>query len=314
MQRQLLSVLLLCCALTLARTAAADLLYYDPFNYDPPGTELSTAGSPNWAKNGGTSSAPTVEAGGLTHPTLLTSPTDRTAQINGSGIAPSPAANVTHVLDAPITTGSVYYSLLIKVPQVQTVVGTASGNGFATAGNLTSGSFIAGLYTATSTATAPTVATSAAPLLIRSGDQSSQFAATYQLGTAKTATASERQWDTSHNFTTGASAETVFVVLKYTFDSVNGDSADLYVNPTPGQPEPGASDLHVTAGVSVTLNNGISQFFLRNNSVAPDQTLLDELRVGTDWANVTPIPEPASLTIVAVIGGFLTRRRRRASS
>ena len=96
-----------------------------------------------------------------------------------------------------------------------------------------------------------------------------QFATTYQLGTAKTATTADRQWYTGQAFTTGAGAETVFVVLKYTFDSVNGDSAKLFINPTPGSAEP-AAQLTVTAGAALTLNTGIRSFFVRNNSVEPD--------------------------------------------
>jgi hypothetical protein len=78
----------------------------------------------------------------------------------------------------------------MKVTQVQAVIGTTSGNGFATGGNLTTGSFMAGLQTVAANA-ATNAPTSAAPLLIRSGD-GTQFSSTYQLGTSKTATAADR--------------------------------------------------------------------------------------------------------------------------
>jgi uncharacterized protein (TIGR03382 family) len=51
---------------------------------------------------------------------------------------------------------------------------------------------------------------------------------------------------------------------------------------------------------------------VRNNSVEPDVMLVDELRIGATWADVTPaIPEPTTGTI-ALLGvclSLLWRRR-----
>jgi hypothetical protein len=287
------------------------LLFYDSFNYGPTGTSLGTAGTPTWVKNG-TSPDPTVQSvGGLTYPNLLVSSDTVSLQYDGSGVnagSGAPAATDGTTLSTGITTGSLYYSLLMKVTAVQ--VGT--GNGFATGVNLTQGSFMAGLQTAASTA-APAVGTSAAPLLIRSGD-GTQFSTTYQLGTSKTATAVDRQFYTGQSFSTGANAETVFMVLKYTFDSVNGDSANLYINPTPGSSEP-APQLTVTAGTNLTLGTtpGIKSFFVRNNSVEPDALLIDELRIGDTWEDVTPaVPEPTTVTLVLLAAAGLCLGRRRS--
>src|SRR5262245_10890619 len=213
MNRTLHLILALALSVVCARDAQSALLFYDSFNYGPSGTSLGTAGSPTWVKNG-TSPDPTVQSvGGLTYPNLLVSGDAVSLQYDGSGLGtPAPAATDGHAISAGITTGSVYYSLLMKVTAVQ--VGT--GNGFATGVNLTQGSFMAGLMTSAETA-APAVGTSAAPLLIRSGD-GTQFSTTYQLGTSKTATAVDRQFYTGQAFSTGPNAETVFVVLKYLFD------------------------------------------------------------------------------------------------
>lgn len=290
----------------------ASLLFYDSFNYGPSGTSLGTAGSPTWAKNGASPDPTVQDVGGLTYPNLLVSSDTFSLQYDGSGVntgSGAPAATDGTTISAGITAGSLYYSLLLKVTAVQ----TAGGNAFATGVNLTQGSFMAGLQTVANTA-APTVGSSAAPLLIRSGD-GTQFSSTYQLGTSKTATSVDRQFYTGQAFTTGASAETVFVVLKYTFDSVNGDAASLFINPTPGVAEP-AAQLTVTAGTALTLNTGIRSFFVRNNSVEPDTLLIDELRIGDTWADVTPtVPEPGT-TVLAILGGLgiLALRKFRMTS
>ena len=295
------------CLAVVAYPAHANLLFYDSFNYGPSGTSLGTAGSPTWVKNG-TSPDPTVQSvGGLTFPGLQVSADTVSLQYDGSGVGtPAPAATDGTALVANGTqgflTGSLYYSLLLRVTAVQ----VGAGNGFATGVNLTQGSFMAGLQTLTNTA-APTVGASAAPLLIRSGD-GTQFSTTYQLGTSKTATSADRQFYTGQSFNVN---DTVFVVLKFTFDSVNGDSASLFLNPTPGSAEPGAQ-LTVSAGTGLTLHTGIRSFFVRNNSVEPDALLIDELRIGDTWEDVTPgvIPEPSAAALAGAGFLFLLALRR----
>jgi hypothetical protein len=220
----------------------------------------------------------------LTYPGLKVSADTLSLQFDGSGVnagSGAPAATDGTTISTGISAGSIYYSLLMKVTAVQ--VGT--GNGYGTGTNPTTGSFMAGLMTSADTA-APANGTAAAPLLIRAGD-GTQFSATYQLGTSKTPTAADRQFFTGQAFNIN---DTVFVVLKYTFDSANGDSASLFINPTPGAAEP-AAQLTVSAGTNLTLGTpaGIKSFFVRNNSVEPDTLLIDELRIGDTWQDVTPM-------------------------
>ena len=310
MRTRAASLVIVVCGL-MASSSSATLIFYDSFNYGPSGTSLGTAGSPTWIKTG-TSPDPTVQSvGGLTYPGLAVSGDNVSLQYDGSGVnagSGAPAATDGTAISTGITSGSVYYSLLMKV----TAVTVGTGNGFATGANLTQGSFMAGLQTNAASA-APTVGTSAAPLLIVSGD-GTQTSTTYKLGTAKTATAVDRQFATQ-TFSTGPGAETVFVVLKYTFDSVNGDSASLFLNPTAGSLEPAPSLGPVTAGANLTLGTpaGIKSFFVRNNSVEPDALLIDELRIGDTWEDVTPTPEPtSSFALLSLCGVGLARRCRAA--
>ena len=62
------------------------------------------------------------------------------------------------------------------------------------------------------------------------------------------------------------------------------------------------------------LTNGINGFLLRGANGSPAGTM-DELRIGTDWASVTPVPEPSTYAMLALAGagfaGYVIRRRRR---
>jgi hypothetical protein len=87
--------------------------------------------------------------------------------------------------------------------------------------------------------------------------------------------------------------ETVFLVLKAEFAAGN-DQVTLYVNPIPGAPEPGSgvvknnSDVGNVAGLTVYSTGAFS---------------FDEFRLGETFADVTPVPEPASdlLALAAAI-------------
>jgi hypothetical protein len=90
-------------------------------------------------------------------------------------------------------------------------------------------------------------------------------------------------------------------VLKAEFAAGN-DRFTLYVNPTPGAPEPGAgvvknnSNVGNVAGLTIYSTGAFS---------------IDEFRLGETFADVTPIPEPASAVIAlcAALGLVGTGRR-----
>jgi hypothetical protein len=83
--------------------------------------------------------------------------------------------------------------------------------------------------------------------------------------------------------------QTVFLVVKAQFAAGN-DQFTLYVNPTPGAPEPATglvknnSDIGTVAGVTLYSTGAFST---------------DEFRLGETFADVTPVvPEPSLLTMV----------------
>jgi hypothetical protein len=102
---------------------------------------------------------------------------------------------------------------------------------------------------------------------------------------------------------------TALLVVKAEFSAspnVN-DKFTLYVNPTPGGPEPATGIVKQDAAFGMVqgmtlYSSGAMQF--------------DELRIGQTFADVTPVPEPGSLGLLATGLSFfaLFARRRRTQS
>ncbi len=96
-------------------------------------------------------------------------------------------------------------------------------------------------------------------------------------------------------------------VLRFDFGTTNdSDVLTVYRNPTPGAAEPA-----VATGTLDTFNMQFdTTTFAR---FADSQGAWDELRIGDDFASVTPVPEPGAAILALVpLTGLLLRRRRAA--
>jgi hypothetical protein len=154
------------------------------------------------------------------------------------------------------TTGTVYYSFILNVNTMAGVTAAAGGY-FATLGS-SSTNFGATLWTK------------------RVDD------GVYNLGIETRSNTAGTTFDTT-DLVTGA---TYFVVVGYTFGaSASDDTVSLWINPTINGAQPAATITDTHTGTDLT---SISNFILRQDStVATPSMSVDELRIGTTWAQVT---------------------------
>ena len=165
----------------------------------------------------------------------------------------------------PTSTGTVYYSFLMNVG---TMAGVTSADG----------GYLAGL--------GETNTNLGATLWTKRVDDTN-----FNLGIeVRTANAANTTFDATA-YQTG---QTYFVVVGYTFNAAttSDDIVSLWVNPVVGSPEPAAT---ITDTHAATDLNNVSYFFLRQDSATETPAVqIDELRIGTAWADVVPVT--ASLT------------------
>lgn len=228
---------------------ALGLPYYEPFAY----AEASSLGQSQQWSNNNTGDNIIVAGGTLTpaYPGLNPSTTGY-AIFGGDGLDCSTAFTST-------TTGTIYYSFIMNV---NTMAGVTDANGgyFATFGSGSS-TFGGTLWTK------------------RVDD------GVYNLGLeVRTGTAANTTW-TTDTYTAG---QTVFVVVGYTFGdpaTASDDTVNLWVNPTINGAQSAVTITDTHTGTDLT---SISNFILRQDSIGETPSMsVDELRIGTTWAQVT---------------------------
>jgi len=102
-------------------------------------------------------------------------------------------------------------------------------------------------------------------------------------------------------------SSTVFLVMKAQF-LAPFDIFDLYVDPLPGAAEPLQADAELSG-----FNLGATNFLYINNAGG---WTIDEIRIGSTFAAVTPtsVPEPASLLLVMMGLAAIALARRRGAT
>jgi len=106
--------------------------------------------------------------------------------------------------------------------------------------------------------------------------------------------------------------EVLFAVARITIPVSGNPIVDAWVNPDPtvdlsGIAVGGGDSTVTRAYGGVTTPDRINIYSHNDNAIT-----VDEIRVATTWAEVSPVPEPATLTLLGLGGLGLIRRRRQA--
>jgi hypothetical protein len=281
-------------SLVLAGSASAALLAYEPFDYTSGNALLGQSNASTgsvWqrAATATSTTAITVGSGNLTPPTPLQPALGNSLSISGAGNS-SGGANRLGFVSGVVTSGTVYYSFEMKVTDL-----TPSNN-------VIGGFFVALNNTGDSATTSnPSVAPAKIQVRIDPSDASKYD---MQIVSNRTATSSDANWSAAGPFNVN---DSLFVVAAYSLDThtssfwINPDTSTFGAGSAPSATESDTSD-----GTSPTQIGSI----LMRQSPTPGLTL-DELRVGTTWADVTSVPEPVSCVLIGMFGAGLTARRRR---
>ena len=103
------------------------------------------------------------------------------------------------------------------------------------------------------------------------------------------------------------------MVVKYDFGTGSDGSSSLYIDPPLGPDPPAWPDAY-EGGIAKS-DMPFDRIRVELRQSPPGSLLkLDEIRIGRSWADVTPVPEPASVVLLGIGAvGLLARavRKRR---
>jgi autotransporter-associated beta strand protein len=271
-----------------AATNATAQVLYEPFDYannSNLNTNINPAQGTAWTA---VLASGNLEQNKVTSPGNLSDPTGTLPASIGGKLPEQTSVSNNNNADRiafgqVVTSGTIYYSYLLHFDTFGTWVGTGILR-------------VAGFSQYAGTAATQTGLFSSLNLR----KTSTTPGAAYQLGISKmTSVAADLVWDTAagHSYTT---SDTLFVVGSYTFNtgSTADDVAQLWVNPaagTYGTASPPSATLTSTSSQFLGAGTNsdapdIASFFYRptSGSTYPPE-IVDELRVDSSWAGVTPL-------------------------
>jgi MYXO-CTERM domain-containing protein len=280
-------------------SASAAALMYEPFDYTAPQRVLGRSNAntgTTWllaasSGAGGDTTAINVASGSLSMPSGMPAAVGNSATIAGAGNLNGAANRLAFDSSGTsVTSGTVYYSLALRIDDVDEA-GTANG-------------FFIGLNNTGNSATGTNPSAVAARIQARVDPTDSTK---YNLGITRNRATTVTDIPWSGPLTVG---QTLFVVASIEIVSgTQNDVARLWINPAASATPPSPTLADDTVGIGTAGTDiGIASIILRQ-SPAPFVSL-DELRVGTAWEDVAPVPEPMGLAGVAGLGLLATRRRR----
>jgi autotransporter-associated beta strand protein len=292
-----------------APRASATLVTSDAFDYTA-GARLIGQTNPGTSKVWGDPPTPAQPAAGVDTQHIayghqafpgMAAPTGNSLTIPNdiqSNIARIDFPGTQSVATAP---DGLFFSFTMKLASFSSLpAGTGTGQAGSTAQQ--NGAFVAG-YNWGSNAGGNGMQTAAAYgaqfRIRREVDANNAETGKYQLGIIKnnnpTSGVVLYAWDTTHSYSVG---ETLLITASYKFNGASSgagsvdDEAFLWVNPIPGEAAPAPT---VTAPTGAGTNDMYAtnsyraqSFYFRSDANQPGNMLVDELRVGTSFDEVTP--------------------------
>ena len=250
--------------LTVVSPPSSQLILYEPFDYPNVGGPVTSNTPANWTYGGSGANDLNVASGSLSYPGLA--PSIGNSVTNG-GVG----LGVRRLLGTNISSGILYFSALFRINDA----GFGVWNGASTS---------VGALTPTDNTTFRL------QVMIKSSSPSGYLVGVQKGGTGATAT---------YDATEHHAGETFFLAGKYDFTAAP-NSVSLWINP--GSSTFGLASEPATGFVSATTGTDgytIDRFNMRQNTVSsvPAAMQWDELRIGTSWAAVTPLPPPITTTL-----------------
>ena len=236
------------------------LSLYEPFDYSNVGSPVSSNTPANWTYNGSGGNDLNVTSGSLSYPGLP-------ASLGNSVTNGGPGLGVRRLFGNSVSSGVLYFSALFRINDAGFGIwGGASGQ---------VGAF-----------TAPDNLSFRLSVLVRSNSSNG-----YLVGLQKSGTGTSLYEATERHI-----GDTLFLVGKYDF-TTSPNTVSLWVNPsssTFGVTNDPPTGLILTIG---TDGYAIDRFNMRQNTAAsvPASMQWDELRVGTSWAAVAPVPNQTTV-------------------
>jgi hypothetical protein len=283
-------------------SAFADLLVYEPFDYLSGSavigqTDPYSPGSPAWARAGtaGTSDVHQAVTGSLAGPSGFPPSIGNGGDMKGVDFTEYARMNLPTEYGANAT---LYYSVLLNVPSI-TGLTTAHSNV-----NANNDGILALNNNVGASATRPN--TWAGELAIRLGNTAN----TFNLGVRSSTTASGTTYFTG-DLNPG---QTYLVVVGFTEGATPGTGglSSMWLNPssaTFGAAIAPTADGSTAGTYSITGTSDHTDSLIIGAGIAagaaPNDVNIDEIRVGTTWADVTSqVPEPSSLMLAASFGAL----------
>ncbi len=295
----------LAAALT-SSTASAAVILYDGFDYVA-GSNLVGQTNPSSGNNWVTTTSPAqsaqhkITAGNVAVPGL--------SAVGGSlVIPPTPNGTISRIAlplqsgetaytASSVTGPSVYFSLALKLGSAAPTTGADY--------------FFAGFHWNGDTGGMSVATGYAAQLHLRPSPTSGGTGADqeYELGISKNnGSGFSIAWADGVKFK--ADSDTIFVVGQYQFvgapnSNTGDDIARLWVGSSPASLSAASPAAVSTTGPDVFASSlgAIRSFYFRSDSTVSGTLAIDELRVGTSFADVAPVPEPCAISLLLACFG-----------